>query len=156
MSTQERDLGWKKILRETEALSRTEVAVGIMQGEKNAEGATIAEYAAYNEYGTNSIPSRPFMATSFDENTARIQKDISTAYGQVASAKQTASQAAVSIGERQKARTKNTISMRDFLPRLSARTIAAKKGSTKTLIDSGVMMNSVQIEIRSAGETANE
>ena len=72
----DRDLGWKKIKQELEVASRLEVAVGLLQGDKNGDGVQIAEYAAYNEFGTDTIPSRPFMRTAFDENRGDIQADI--------------------------------------------------------------------------------
>ena len=72
MAVTDRDLGWKAIKREVERAQRREVAVGILQGSNDSEGASIAEYATYNEFGTEDVPSRPFMAMSFDENVAAI------------------------------------------------------------------------------------
>lgn len=37
------------------------VRVGILDGSKNDDGEVIAQYAAYNEFGTSRIPARPFM-----------------------------------------------------------------------------------------------
>ena len=37
-----------------------------------------------------------------------------------------------------------TISGRDFLPKLSPQTIKRKKGSTKTLVDTGAYLNSIK------------
>jgi hypothetical protein len=137
------DLGLKRFMREMRAANRAFVTVGVHQGERNMEGTDIAEYATYNEYGTEDIPSRPFMRTSFDENVATIQSDMNMA---LASAKAGGSVVAAlkTVGERHQQRIQRTIKGRDFLPKLADSTIAAKKGSTKTLIDSGSMANSIR------------
>lgn len=146
---EDRDLGWKKIKAEIARAQGMEVAVGILEGEKNPEdGASIAEYATYNEFGTENIPSRPFMAMSFDENVAAISKDFDQQGRAMAQGKRTADQALTVIGMKHAARIQNVITGRNILPALSPRTIAAKKGSTKTLVDTGAMTNAVQISVR--------
>jgi hypothetical protein len=145
----DRDLGWKKIKAEVARAHKLEVAVGILEGSKAPEdGASIAEYATYNEFGTENIPSRPFMAMSFDENVEAIGKDFDQQGRQIAQGKRTAEQALTVIGQKHADRTKNVITGRNILPMLAPGTIAAKKGSTKTLVDTGAMTNAVQISVR--------
>lgn len=149
MTTRDIDRGLAAIKREMLRAGRREVAVGILTGATNNEGASIAEYAAYNEYGTESIPSRPFMATTFDESKAAIDADFLAQTRAVATGKRTADQALTVIGQKHADRTKNTISGRDFLPKLAESTVARKKNnSTKTLVDTGAMLNAVQISVR--------
>lgn len=146
------DRGWNNILRELEKAKRMEVAVGILEGSQNEgsqnEGTSIAEYAAYNEFGTGDIPSRPFMAMSFDENLAEINADFKRQGNRMVQGKATANVALTVIGQKHAARVQNTITGRDILPALAPSTVAAKKGSTKTLVDTGAMANAVQISIR--------
>ena len=150
----DRDLGWKKIKAEVERAKSLEVAVGILEGSKSPEdGASIAEYAAYNEFGTERagqvhVPSRPFMAMSFDENVAAIGKDFDQQGQAMLTGKRTATQALTVVGQKHADRVKNTITGRNILPALAPSTIAAKKGSTKTLVDTGAMTNAVQISVR--------
>lgn len=146
-STKVIDRGWERIKRELARANRREVAVGVLEGSKNGEGASIAEYGAANEYGTEHIPSRPFMRAAFDENVADITRDMQRQYGAVIRGERTADGALTVIGQKQADRTKNTITGRDFLPRLSQATID-RKGSTKTLVDTGAMVNAVQISVR--------
>ena len=141
------DRGWNSIVRELEKAKGMEVAVGILEGSQN-EGESIAEYATYNEFGTDNIPSRPFMATSFDENVAEINSDFKRQADAMVQGKRTANEALTVIGQKHAGRIQNTITGRNFLPRLAPSTIAAKKGSTKTLVDTGAMTNAVQIEVR--------
>ena len=146
-NVKEIDRGWAKIKREIRAAQGMNVAVGILEASKNA-GQSIAEYAAYNEFGTQSNPARPFMSTAHDENAQKIQDDFLVQSRRIVDGSVTARAALTVIGQRHAQRIQRVISGRDILPRLSERTIKAKRGSTKTLIDTGAMVNSVQIEIR--------
>ncbi len=147
MAVIDRDLGWQAIRRELERAKDREVAVGILQGSVDSEGVSIAEYATYNEFGTDDVPSRPFMAMSFDENKADIEADFNRQGKAMVEGKRTADQALTVIGQKHAARVQNTITGRDITPKLADSTIKAK-GSTKTLVDTGAMTNAVQIEIR--------
>lgn len=141
------DRGWNNIVRELEKAKGMEVAVGILEGSQN-EGTSIAEYASYNEFGTEDIPSRPFMAMSFDENLAEINSDFKRQGDRMVQGKATANVALTVIGQKHAGRIQTTITGRNILPRLAESTVKAKKGSTKTLVDSGAMANAVQISIR--------
>ena len=44
------------------------VEAGILGGATDEDGVSVAEYAAYNEYGTSRIPKRPFLRTTMDKN----------------------------------------------------------------------------------------
>lgn len=143
------DKGWRRIVNNIRAANRQEVVVGILEGSKNGEGASIAEYAAANEFGTNTIPSRPFMRTAFDENRADIHADIDKQGNRMVTGEITARTALTIIGQKQASRIQNTITGRDFLPKLAEETIRRKKGSTKTLVDTSAMVNAVQISVRS-------
>ena len=147
MAVTDRDLGWEAIKRELERAKDREVAVGILQGSVDSEGMSIAEYATYNEFGTDDVPSRPFMAMSFDENKADIEADFNRQGKAMVEGKRTADQALTVIGQKHAARVQNTITGRDITPKLADSTIKAK-GSTKTLVDTGAMTNAVQIELR--------
>ena len=145
----DRDLGWKKIKREMARATQLEVAVGILEGSgSNEDGTSIAEYATYNEYGTENIPSRPFMRTAFDENVGDIARDMEAQSNALVTGARTARQALTIIGQKQADRIKNTITGRDFLPKLADSTIRAKKGSTKTLVDTAALTNAVQPSVR--------
>jgi len=144
----DRDLGWKAIKREMLKAKTLEVAVGILEGSKNGEGLSIAEYAAANEFGTDKIPDRPFMRTAFDESKAKISQDMNREGKRMAMGQSTAQKALTIIGQRHASRIQNVITGRDFLPKLSQQTIDAKSGSSKTLVDTSAMVNAVQISVR--------
>ncbi len=146
------DKGWNRIMREMKLAHGLEVAVGVQNGAKASDGASIAEYGAYNEYGTANIPARPFMATSVDEARSAIDADFLAASRAITDGSRTARMALKIIGLKHADRIKNTITGRNFLPALKPSTVKAKKGSTKTLVDTGALVNSIQPVVR--GRTA--
>ena len=147
MTTQDIDRGWNAIKREVEKAQGQIVAVGILSSASNG-GVSIAEYATYNEYGTKNTPSRPFMAMSFDEGRTEIDADFKQQGDKLVTGKITAAAALTIIGQKHVTRIKKTITGRNIPPPLSPKTIARKKGSSKTLVDTGAMVNAVQIELR--------
>ena len=147
MSVKIIDHGWGRIKREVARAKGREVAVGILAGSVNNDGESIAEYASKNEFGYANVPSRPFMRIAFDENKANISKDFTKQSEELYSGKRTVDQALTVIGLKHADRIKNVITERDIPPPLSPVTVALK-GSTKTLVDTGAMANSVQISVR--------
>jgi len=142
----DKDLGMRKIMAEFKNAHKAELVVGVLEGSKNAEGFNIAEYAAVNEFGTDKIPSRPFMRTAFDENKQgyiRYMEKIVKQMGQLAFARMV-----TTLGLKAEKDIQKTITGRDFLPKLADSTIKAKKNSTKTLVDTGAMVNSIKHLIR--------
>lgn len=142
----DKDLGMKKIMAEFKNAHKAELIVGVLEGSKNAEGFNIAEYAAANEFGTDKIPERPFMRTAFDENKQGYIRDmdkIVKQMGQLAFAKMV-----TTLGLKAANDIQQTISGRDFLPKLANSTVKAKKGSTKTLVDSGALHGTIKHLIR--------
>lgn len=62
--------GLKKYLEEFESSAVMGVDVGIFEDATNEQtGKRIAEYAAYNEYGTTEIPKRSFLGSTFQERS---------------------------------------------------------------------------------------
>ena len=139
------DRGYKAIMREIDRANNAFVDVGIFEGGSN-DGVSIAEYATYNEFGTATIPARPFMAISFDENIGQITKDAQAGMRRITRGS-TASRELTVMGLKHQQRIQRTIKGRDILPKLAESNIAAK-GSTKTLVDTGVMVNSVTFAIK--------
>jgi hypothetical protein len=147
------DHKYQKIMREIVYAARKEVIVGVLTGAASSEGESIAEYAAHNEYGTENIPSRPFMGTAFDTNINNISKDFNR-QGKALVMGEIGSNAALTIiGQKHATRIQNTITNVNFLPKLAPATVKAKKGSTKTLVDDGALVNSIQISIQPRGKS---
>lgn len=147
MAVKDIDRGWNRFVREMEKARTMEVAVGIFEGSRNAEGESIAEYATYNEFGTAKIPARPFMALSVDRNKAAIAKDLDSSAARITTGASTVHKELNRLGAQHTARVQATITGPDIPPPLSPVTVA-RKGSTKTLVDTGAMTNAVTWELR--------
>jgi len=139
------DRGLKKFMRELQHAKNLEVVIGLQEGDTNGE-LSIAEYAAYNEYGTGKIPERSFMRSTFDEKVSDINRDIDNKYRQVQAGKMNIYSALNLVGLRHGRDIQKKIGS-NISPANSPMTIA-KKGSGKTLIDTGAMINAVRHIVR--------
>lgn len=150
------DLGLDDILKEIKKLSKLQLLIGVQEGSITSRetkgyntrdaGINVAGYAAQNEFGTNEIPQRSFMRSSFDENLTRIESFITLKYGQVIDGNISARDAVGLVGQAMTGTIQRKIRQITFPPN-SALTIA-RKGSSKPLIDFGQMIASIRYVIR--------
>lgn len=145
----DKDLGLNNILKEVQSLRGNTIKVGIQQGTgafyrniSNKKDATVAQYAFYNEFGTEKIPQRSFMRTAFDENLNKIELAIESEYQKVLSGSMSADIMLGRIGLLMTNFVQRKIRS-IFSPPNSPITIVKKK-SSKPLIDTGRMINSVR------------
>jgi hypothetical protein len=124
----------------------TTLKVGILMGTgvhpESKTGATIAEIAFWNEFGTHeetieAIPARPFLRTGIRDARDTITKIISLGFKQMALGNMTADTLNKLIGEAAVAAIQNKITSLSSPPNASS-TIRAK-GSSNPLIDTGAM-----------------
>lgn len=141
---------WDRLVRELEATGDKEVVVGIQQGATN-DGLLIAEYATWNEFGTRTIPSRPFMRSYFDSSIDDLTRFSARGIAMVISGRGTMNQFFNAAGVRMVNGVKKSINNGAWVPN-SPVTIALK-GSDKPMIDTGVMLNSVTFAIHKYGDT---
>ncbi len=91
------------IFKEIKYLTEHYIEIGILAVDKSKKGkdkkTTILEYAIYNEYGTKSIPARPFMRQTIDSNRETIASLIKLKSKEVISGKCTGKKALMQIGE---------------------------------------------------------
>jgi len=161
----DKDLGWKFILKETKKFSKSYTTVGYFTSNGNPT-TDIATRAIVNEYGatipvtkkmkgfmafkfgvflkkkTIRIPSRPFMKKTFDKNKTLIYKQIYKEYFKITEIKQTAKKALSRLGEWYSGLIKITILKGGFAPNSSF--TMKTKGSTKPLIDTAELLNSIR------------
>lgn len=151
----DKDLGFAEIQRQVALLDGSHVKIGFQEGtvtkmqvkgqRKKTAGLSMAQIAAENEFGTNIIPARPFMSTSFDENKALINKAIQGEYNKILGGESTTER---SLGLMGQLLTKLIVQkIRAIVyPPNSPITIAIKK-SSKPLIDFGQMVQSVRYKV---------
>ena len=125
------------------------VQIGFQHGAATEEnGADVCDVAAFNELGTETIPSRPFLRDSVDDNEDEIVKFLQSKVVDIIHGK-TAEQVLKEIGVFQKDMVQTTIEDGYFEPN-SEETIR-RKGSSHPLIDTGTMKNSVNFVIKKKG-----
>ena len=108
------------------------------------DNVTVLDAAIWNEFGTSDIPERSFVRTAFDKNRKKYEKKTEKLLVAIYSSKMTVERALDILGLMLENDIKDMIRNGSF-EELSARTIA-KKGSSKPLIDTGQMINSVRFK----------
>lgn len=134
------------------------VDVGFQNGATELDGTLVAAVAAFNEYGGNNRPPRPFFRQAIEKNAHKWPINLGTAL------KRTNFNAAASLGlvglEIKSEIEQSIIEL--VSPPLAESTIARKsrgkvikvrgaQGPSKPLIDTGTMLKSVTVKVN-AGE----
>ena len=93
----------KMIEKRLNELKSKKVIVGVIGNEVDTpkeNGITIKQYAEINEYGTSTIPARPFFrtATKTRDSRAKIQERVEKELRAVIQGKKTPDQALTAIG----------------------------------------------------------
>ena len=142
----ERDLGWGDILREMRRLEHTTVTVGLQSDSgSDDEGVRNVDKAYWNEYGTRQIPERSFIRAGFDENRQDIDRTVDRIWNGVKLGRLTADRGAHILGQRHEDQVKQKARNGPFAP--NSPTTVDMKGSSKPLIDSGQMVNSIRYDV---------
>lgn len=117
------------------------------KSESKGKGATILEYAIFNEYGTSRIPKRPFFRLSVGTQKAQneIKEYLNTQIENIISGELTGQGAYDNLGTFVVQKIKKTIMSGNFAP-LDSKTIK-RKGSSTPLIDTHSLYNSISYEI---------
>ena len=137
---------FQRMLRE---LAEKEVRIGFQQGESSDENGTdMCDIAMWNELGTSNIPSRPFLRMSVDENEGKIKNFLKSKKADLVQGA-SAEQVLKEIGIFQKDLIQEKITNGNF--EANAQATINKKGSSKPLIDTGRMRQSVNYVIKEKG-----
>lgn len=139
----------KRYFQELKKLAEMEVLVGFQSSGSDYEGgASVAEVAAFNEFGSSDTPPRPFMRQSFENHEAEL-KAACELVNQILAKGGTVEEALSRLGVTAKALIQAEIVNGGFEP--NAPSTIKKKGSDKPLIDSGTMRQSVTYVVRKEG-----
>ena len=141
------DHGWNQIKRGLENIDNIVVDVGVQASEYIFEGeADLAEIAAYNEFGTEHIPSRPFMRDSFDENLWRIEAFSQEALMRAITGRLSFMQSMHLIGHKTTGIIQKKIVEGPWV--LNTVQTVLQKGSDRPLIDTGRLRQSIRHIVR--------
>lgn len=137
---------FQRMLKE---LADKEVRIGFQHGKATEEdGTDVCDVAAWNELGTVNMPSRPFLRKSVDENEGKINSFLQSKKKDLVRGV-SAEQVLKEIGIFQKDLIQEKITEGSFAP--NAESTVRQKGSSKPLIDSGRMRQSVNYVIQKKG-----
>jgi hypothetical protein len=155
------DRGMEEIRKQIEALGNKAVKAGIVEGSGSVDGVDIAQYGAWNEYGVPGppysengdgvwfIPPRPFIRGWLENNAEKIKTTQEKLYKQVSEGKMFAVSAINRLGQFSQDGIKRYIKSGDFTP--NAESTKRRKKSSRPLIDTGAMRNSIRYEIVEGG-----
>lgn len=149
---QDRDRGYKSMRQRLALMKGSYTKVGVQVGAREADGITdMVTVAASNEFGTDTIPERSFLRSTFDEEQENL-KTISAGEAQaIIEGTKTVDVSLALMGEYFTGRVQAKIHSHPPPPN-SPETIA-RKGSSGTLIDSGAMVQAIRhVEIIQRGK----
>ena len=145
----------EKFLKELQELSQMQVRVGFQRGKKHKgkgkrAGVDLVDIALYNELGTDTIPSRPFLAQTVDQQGEAIKQASAQLVVQVVEGKMKGKQALKNIGVLVKGAVQHQMVEGEFVP--NAPSTVQRKGSDIPLIDTGQLRQGVSYQICRKGE----
>lgn len=153
------DRKWRNLRGKLEAAEKAYVKVGILAskggGSKHdADGdATIAEVAAWNEYGTERIPERSFIRSTFAKRDADLERITTKLCRQFVTGKVSLTRALDILGTWGATAIKKTITSGTGVPPPNAASTIARKGSSRPLVDTGRLLGAISHEVVDAGVT---
>lgn len=124
------------------AQRKASVGVGFSEGATYPDGTTVAEVAAFNEYGTKNQPPRPFFRIAIANRSEAWGKNLGTALKRT---NYNAPLALAMIGLGMKEDVQDSI--RDLVSPPLAPSTVARKGFEKPLISTSTMLNSVTVKV---------
>ncbi len=127
------------------------IKVGFQDSSVDEEGTPIVQIAIWNEFGTDDIPARPFLTRAIDLNQKKIGDRYEIEIDKVIAGKQDALRAAKRLGIYGVQLVKESIRKSPSWAEENADATKDKKGSSKPLVDTGEMLNSVTWIIEEKG-----
>lgn len=148
----DRDLGYARILQQMDSLDGKEILIGLHNDGSSKEGIAVAHYGAINEFGGENVPERSFIRSTFDEQVMNINNLVVRVVRGVQDSKLSWRQAGGIIGEIFQRNIQDKI--RSNVPPPNAPSTIERKGSSRTLIDTGLMVANVRYTFSSRGSGA--
>ena len=148
MKIKDTDKGFLAIKKALLSLRKKEIKVGIHEGAgKNAKtGTLIVDYATANEYGTSRIPERSFMRSTVDEKQQEWNKALDRIVGSITEGDISNIEQKISLVGKQIVNDIKEKIDSNVPPPLSEAT-KKRKGSSRTLIDTGIMRASITYKV---------
>lgn len=143
-------LSWPALEAEFKRIRKSSVRAGVLGKGKTRPGAvTNAQLAAIHEYGLGNAWARPWIGPPLRANRAKYFALVSAAYKKaLKSGKPTDVEKALAlIGMQMVTDIKNGVTQGAGIPPPNQPKTIARKGSSRTLVDTSGMVNSVTYEV---------
>lgn len=140
---------WKRLTRGS-GLGDGAVQVGIHDSEREPNGASLADVARWNHWGTATIPSRPFLLMALSGDRAEVQRIVKQVSKAVMLGKLSVDQGLNLLGIWGVKETQRVIALGVEPP--NAPSTIKQKGSSKPLIRYGQLRNSISFKIEHGSE----
>lgn len=144
-----KDFEWKALKNKLHEMQTTHGEAGFYSDpHPNGRGATMAEVATYNEYGTKDIPARPFFAPAARQSRVVMSRMFVQRFQQILLNRTTVSKSLKELSDRQAEWIKERILFNTY-----ARTIPnadftiSKKGFNRPLFETGYMADNVKTKV---------
>ncbi len=148
------DHGFLRIRRELKKMNEVYVKVGILSDAgtypENQGNQNLADVAIANEYGTETIPPRPFMRQSFDKNQSEIVDFEEKQKSQIFLGEISTEKALDTLGVFFKGKIQEEFVEGKFAK--NAPVTIARKGSSQPLIDTGRLRQSIDHQVETKKE----
>lgn len=144
------DREYKAALKRISEMKGPYVSIGIHDNAGSyKDGTTVFEVALWNEFGTEHIPSRPFMRSVVYGKEDQINAWRTEVVGQIIDGKMTVEKALQTLGFRVREMIRNQINSN--MPPPNAPSTAAHKRkeglAARTLVESTLLMRSVEFKV---------
>lgn len=140
------DHGYKALLARLTGHARApRVSIGILEadgGKPHPGGVTVADVAAWAEFGTETEPERSFLRAWFDEHEHEVRADIAKL---MRGGKRTPAEVLEIIGLRAVGQIQQRIA--SSIPPPNAPSTIARKGSSTPLVDTGLLRSSISSKV---------
>lgn len=145
----DRDLGYRKIMRNLREMGRAPVEVFV--GVRAESGAELVTIAAVNEFGSSDghVPERSYLRSTVDENRAKYLKALTAATGKgidkgrATMARELGKVGQVAVGDVQR-------KIRDIDTPPNAPSTIRQKGFDNPLIETGRLRQSIDFKVEGA------
>ncbi len=137
------DRGYQSMRSRMNLMKGSYTKVGVQAGALESDGVTdLVMVAAANEFGTDKIPARSFLRSTFEEERANLDRITKAEANAILAGTKTVETSLALIGEYFVGRVQAKIHSHPPPPNAPA-TIARKK-SSGTLVDSGQLVQSIR------------
>lgn len=132
-------------------LRKSYVKAGILgkKASRSDDNITNPQLASIHEYGTSSVPARPFIMPSFHENRDSYMKLLQKGYHDAVLGNRPDAFVRMLrlIGQKMAADIKTRVTAGPHIPPPLSPVTIARKGSSRPLVDTGQMIRSVDYEV---------